>query len=124
MDLHYIEGHAMPSAMQRADAEVQAAAQKVDTAQQLVPALPGIDHALVVSMRKGLFVNVISGALSQCAALLKRRDISAISELADGVCKICGLLMPYPDCSVPHTHPTSIPKFGLWPDAPCRMFCS
>lgn len=55
-------------ALQRADMSVQAASEKVVAAQQLVPSLPGIDPALVACMRKGLFVNMISGALSQCAA--------------------------------------------------------
>ena len=57
------------SALQRADAELQAGIQKVERAQQLVPDLPSIDKGLVACMRKGLFVNVISGALSQCAVL-------------------------------------------------------
>ena len=61
--------HAVLFALQRADMSVHAASEKVAAAQQLVPALPGIDPALVACMRKGLFVNIFSGALSQCAIL-------------------------------------------------------
>ena len=52
--------------MQRADLSVQAASECVAAAQQLVPAMPGIDPALVACMKRGIFMNVVSGALSQC----------------------------------------------------------
>ena len=56
----------MCGGMQRADLSVQAASECVAAAQQLVPAMPGIDPALVACMKRGIFMNVVSGALSQC----------------------------------------------------------
>ena len=46
---------------QQADAEVRLAGKEIEAAERLVPAMPGIDRALVKCLRGGLFVNMLVG---------------------------------------------------------------
>ena len=55
--------------VQAADRAVQSATANIEQAKQLVD-LPQISTAVVQSMRSGIYLNLIGGALSQCAAPL------------------------------------------------------
>jgi len=52
-------------ASQQADALVQTAAGRIMQAKQLAPDLPQIDLAVVQSLQSGIYLDIISGALSE-----------------------------------------------------------
>ena len=54
-------------ALQQADAAVQQAAGRIMQAKQIAPDLPQIDLAVVESLKSGIYLDIISGALSECA---------------------------------------------------------
>ena len=45
---------------------MQRAGQRIVAAKQLSPDIPQIDLAIVASMKGGIYMNLVSGALSQC----------------------------------------------------------
>ena len=51
--------------LQQADALVQTAAGRIMQAKQLAPDLPQIDLAVVQSLQSGIYLDIISGALSE-----------------------------------------------------------
>ena len=55
--------------LQEADRLVQSAAGRIMQAKQLAPDLPQIDLAVVQSLQNGIYLDIISGALSECAAI-------------------------------------------------------
>ena len=52
--------------LQIADQAVQRAGQRIIAAKQLSPDIPQIDLAIVRSMQGGIYMNLVSGTLSQC----------------------------------------------------------
>jgi hypothetical protein len=51
--------------LQQADAAVQQAANRIMQAKQLAPDIPQIDLAVVRSLRNGIYLDILSGALSE-----------------------------------------------------------
>jgi hypothetical protein len=54
--------------LQIADQAVQRAGQRIIMAKQLSPDIPQIDLAIVRSMQSGIYLSLLSGAVSQCAS--------------------------------------------------------
>ena len=50
---------------QQADALVQQAAGRIMQAKQLAPDIPAIDLAVVQSLQNGIYLDIVSGALSE-----------------------------------------------------------
>ena len=59
---------------------MQRAGQRIIAAKQLSPDIPQIDLAIVRSMQGGIYMNLVSGTLSQCAACLTVAQCSGASE--------------------------------------------
>ena len=62
--------------LQMADQAVQRAGQRIIMAKQLSPDIPQIDLAIVRSMQSGIYLSLLSGAVSQCASCASSEPLS------------------------------------------------
>jgi len=69
-----------PGALQIADQAMQRAGQRIIAAKQLSPDIPQIDLAIVRSMQGGIYMNLVSGTLSQCGTSLMITEYDGFSE--------------------------------------------
>jgi hypothetical protein len=61
---------------------VQQAAGRIMQAKQMAPDIPEIDLAVVQSLQSGIYLDILSGALSECVAMMADTPLHYLQPLA------------------------------------------